>query len=304
MFKKRKIMQLSIDSLTSENDSLKGQIKSLENQIHNLQSALVQKNSELEDTKKILYSIPTDSDGNMLCDPYLYVARLNHATLSQQWALWSNSLHDEMQQQLRQDRAKAANYTPLSLDAINGSGIFRGSYGDYTTTLCDCTCTDFSRRHLPCKHMYRLAYELDLFLLDDVLEIPAGMHAMSMGSFKERLRSIPKSYYGVLEAIFNSDEPLVYETTSALKKLLDLHIIQPSTNIASFLDSFTKDQLLFHLPPTYKKSMKKADLIAEMQKRNPEVIAELQQTSMAVEPSITVLHIKNEIAYFLSSLDH
>lgn len=303
MFGKTKTMQKSIDFLQSHNDELNHQVKVLEEQVKNLQSAIKQKDSELEDVKKILYTIPIDADGKKLCDPYLYVSRLNHATLSQQWDLWDNSIHSEYQQKLRQDRAKEVNYTPLSLDPIDGSGTFRGSYGDYTTTLCDCTCTDFNRRHLPCKHMYRLAYELDLFLLDDVVEIPEGMHAMSMSGFKERLRLIPKSYYEILRNIFDSDSPLVYKPTVALTKLIDLQIIQPSTNVTHYLNSFTKDQLLFHLPPTYKKSIKKTDLIVDIEKNHPEVIEELQQTSIAVEPSITVSHIRKEIAYYLSRSD-
>lgn len=28
----------------------------------------------------------------------------------------------------------------------------------YTTTFSSCTCQDFKNRHLPCKHMYKLAF--------------------------------------------------------------------------------------------------------------------------------------------------
>lgn len=39
----------------------------------------------------------------------------------------------------------------------------RGASGAvYHTTLNDCTCPDFQRRHQPCKHMYRIALELGL----------------------------------------------------------------------------------------------------------------------------------------------
>lgn len=32
----------------------------------------------------------------------------------------------------------------------------------YSTTLSSCNCYDFQSRNLPCKHMYRLAVELDI----------------------------------------------------------------------------------------------------------------------------------------------
>jgi len=36
----------------------------------------------------------------------------------------------------------------------------RNSNNIYTTSLLNCDCEDFKRRNIPCKHMYKLAYEL------------------------------------------------------------------------------------------------------------------------------------------------
>lgn len=38
----------------------------------------------------------------------------------------------------------------------------RNSNNIYVTSLFNCDCEDFKRRNLPCKHMYKLAYELDI----------------------------------------------------------------------------------------------------------------------------------------------
>ncbi len=38
----------------------------------------------------------------------------------------------------------------------------RNSNNIYTTSLLNCDCEDFKRRNLPCKHMYKLAYELNV----------------------------------------------------------------------------------------------------------------------------------------------
>lgn len=58
----------------------------------------------------------------------------------------------------RLDRGLSKACTPHDVDQVLQCGTFIGSSGDkYLATLKDCTCVDFSLRHLPCKHMFRLA---------------------------------------------------------------------------------------------------------------------------------------------------
>lgn len=78
-----------------------------------------------------------------------------------EWMQWGNEIHEKPDQQKRITSAKSSKTTPSSVDKENLSGTFPGSGATpYTTTLTSCTCIDFSRRHLPCKHIYRLAIEL------------------------------------------------------------------------------------------------------------------------------------------------
>jgi len=82
-------------------------------------------------------------------------------------ALENIHLHDE--QIGRQIRAKSKKCTPWKLDKAQQSAEFQDpGYPVYKTTLDVCTCKDFVLRRLPCKHMYRLAYELGLFSLDNI----------------------------------------------------------------------------------------------------------------------------------------
>lgn len=69
-------------------------------------------------------------------------------------------VNDSPDQIKRLTSAKKSACTPLSVSREDGTGIFSGSHGTYTTTLESCTCVDFARRKLPCKHMFRLAIEL------------------------------------------------------------------------------------------------------------------------------------------------
>ena len=81
---------------------------------------------------------------------------------------WDISIHDAEGQDVRFDRAMFQKISIVSYDAENGSAQISGSHGDlYSVTLDGCTCQDFQRRRLPCKHIYKLAqsrgYSADAF---------------------------------------------------------------------------------------------------------------------------------------------
>lgn len=84
--------------------------------------------------------------------------------------LWQRIDHDEPDMQMRQFRARAAIYTPLSINPNSYSGRFRGTDHDYSTSLIRCDCMDFQKHLRPCKHMYRLAHEFGVFVLDGNVE--------------------------------------------------------------------------------------------------------------------------------------
>lgn len=71
----------------------------------------------------------------------------------------SNPLHDEPDQLKRQKGALKLNVQ--SVDTATATG----KINDYDVSLDSCSCIDFSRRGVPCKHMYRLAHELGFFQL-------------------------------------------------------------------------------------------------------------------------------------------
>lgn len=80
--------------------------------------------------------------------------------MANSFGTWEQSIHDLPDQQKRIASAKKAATSPEHIDKDAGVGIFPGSgKNPYQTTFDSCTCVDFSKRHLPCKHMYRLAME-------------------------------------------------------------------------------------------------------------------------------------------------
>lgn len=76
------------------------------------------------------------------------------------FADWPPEIHNLESQKKRMISAANAELTPLTIDVTAGTASFSGHHGIYWTTLNSCTCRDFEVNHLPCKHIYRLAYEL------------------------------------------------------------------------------------------------------------------------------------------------
>lgn len=91
------------------------------------------------------------------------------------WKQWE-SVHDEPDQLKRQESACAAKLTPLSIDKERGVGIFKGSR-EYCTALDSCQCTDWGMRKKPCKHMYRLAFELGVMETPEKVELISSNNA-------------------------------------------------------------------------------------------------------------------------------
>lgn len=103
----------------------------------------------------------------------------------------SEDFHSHYEQRGRQKRALENKYIPLALDKEACSALFSGSADrPYETTLHECTCMDFAIRGLPCKHMYRLAHELKLINLHELLPKP-----------NKRVMKLQKEASGILSAL-------------------------------------------------------------------------------------------------------
>ena len=69
-------------------------------------------------------------------------------------------LHNDEEQLRRQDESSKVEMERVA----KKTQIGRTKYGDWVVSLESCTCKDFQTRQLPCKHMYKLAKELKLFV--------------------------------------------------------------------------------------------------------------------------------------------
>lgn len=70
---------------------------------------------------------------------------------------WDISAHKADGQFARMIRSNSVKFKNIDKKKMEAEAI--GSSGAYAVTVDSCTCGDFVKRHLPCKHMYRLAEE-------------------------------------------------------------------------------------------------------------------------------------------------
>lgn len=76
---------------------------------------------------------------------------------------WDSSIHSNYEQQNRINDAKDNNFHITHLDHISKTGKITEGENEFEVTLDSCTCSDFEERQLPCKHIYKLAMELNEF---------------------------------------------------------------------------------------------------------------------------------------------
>lgn len=139
---------------------------------------------------------------------------------------WDESIHMPEDQQKRIKSAEKADTTPLSVDKEAQTGIFPGSgKKPYEVTLDSCTCGDFIRRKLPCKHMYRLAMECGVF--DGKTKI---------GVNKNTLKSMQLSLEDVVSAL----ESLPEQSQRKLQEMLGDHIFH-KRNLFFIPDKYAED---------------------------------------------------------------
>lgn len=93
--------------------------------------------------------------------------------MSSAYSFWSDAdLHEEPDQLKRKKSALDKKLTPIEIDVeikmcrIKGSGK-----KPYEVYLNECTCRDYFIRLKPCKHMYRLAIELEIIKTDIAPEV-------------------------------------------------------------------------------------------------------------------------------------
>lgn len=137
------------------------------------------------------------------------------------WNHW-NFCFQSPEQQQRLQRAKDPKYTPIFIDRNRCTAKIRGKSSTYDVSLESCSCPDFQRRNLPCKHMYRLAIELG------VVDQPVSSYKNGDGySWKKAVEIIEKypeevqrTFYEIFKTTKNDMSSVKKKKTDALCQLV------------------------------------------------------------------------------------
>lgn len=234
------------------------------------------------------------------------------------WQTWL-SIHNQPEQQKRQKSAESTKCTPLFVDEINGTAKLQGSSRHHTVTLNSCSCIDFNRRHLPCKHMYRLAMELGLFQGNFQTNIKDVQRTKSKSGIKiadavKVIETLTSNEQALLLNILytmkftnHSEYAAVYKSDSYLKKLLEEHIIEETNNYDTILNSYRRNELNERIIQAncnieFKRNMKKEDLIQWIKNTIPEKITDICNDKITVTISDDYLKSKHKIYLYLNRL--
>lgn len=247
-------------------------------------------NKKIDNLENLIHTHAPLFDSNLIFDSSSFEAQ------QKLWAAWNNIEDDDYSRCVRQERACEARFTPLEINPNNGIGHFRGIDEDYTTSLKQCTCMDFQRRLRPCKHMYRLAYELDVFMLDlHVDYVPEPQKIMYRGHFKYIMQTLSSRCLEYLNELKHNH--VIVVKRSDVASMLSLGIVNICPDKYPLLDSYRKDELLSLIPQDrdIKRNCKKVELIEQILASCPDLISELEKLTIPIQLSPYVEHLRNYI---------
>lgn len=194
--------------------------------------------AELEEVNEA--TLETDTEGEL-------EIQVNNITEN-----WNNALEKPGQNE-RLKRAQSVACTPIEFNRDDSCGVFSGKNGIYKTTLNNCTCVDFNRRKLPCKHIYRLAIELGLidetaesdirkvkrptppgYSYDEAIDIIERLPTASLLTLKEAMYLI----------FYNRKQDLVgICLESSLAPIVEAGVLEVSDDLFTKLEAFGRNEI-------------------------------------------------------------
>lgn len=164
------------------------------------------------------------------------------------WEKWE-TVHEEPDQVRRLERAKEAACTPISIDSVKKSGYFKGTYGEYTTTLLSCECMDFLRRHKPCKHMYRLAIEFGIitesaiFDQSQVLLSKSERLSIAVDAIEKLSLEEQSELFYISEGLRGNNKTTTSPKDEVLQALIEAEIVEEKIDIKTLLQGYRRNDL-------------------------------------------------------------
>ena len=182
------------------------------------------------------------------------------------WNIWDVSVHLTDGQAGRMQRALTQN---MEVGDIEKSGCYqvRGSKGKYySTDYKSCTCDDFQKRHIPCKHMYLLAIEKTGFnpmpyIIRSSVEPHPLRGYMNMGRYKVKGKN-PETGRASTKTVYAVDETDALKVARQFKLLEPLKVDEVPYDEASTFELDEAREIGVFVPP----GAKSPDVVASIQR--------------------------------------
>lgn len=163
------------------------------------------------------------------------------------WGRYPSGLHN-MPEKIERQKKALYKTTPILISTDKMIGFFYPSFDSgcskvYRTSLIDCSCPDYAKHTGPCKHIYRLFYELNHEYSPGIIDVDPVL--------EDALLNISESDFYDLVGKIRYLSGAVSVLTEANKQLADAGILlikKPSeVQYRELLDSMTKDQIILSL---------------------------------------------------------
>lgn len=237
------------------------------------------------------------------------------------WNQWSG-IHEEPDQLKRQNSAKSSKCTPQLIDKTECVGKFEGSSGHHTTTLESCSCIDFNRRKKPCKHMYRLAFELGIMNSDyktnpnDIVRFHSGDNSIKISEAVDVIETLSNDEKELLLSVLYDMKYNTHSEFSAVEKddpnltmLLKNNILEIVDNNFAILDSYPRNKLKERIIETvpdikFNKNMKRELLVEWVQNNLQKYISKICSDRVAVAVQEKFLKSKHKMYLYLNRISN
>lgn len=148
---------------------------------------------------------------------------------------FSDLITNDKEQQIRLFKADDPYIYVKEYDPEKSSAIVSGSSGtEYITTFSSCTCEDFQKRHLPCKHMYKLAMYTGKLKPEEWYH---GLHSFTNKNIDPE-RDLPRNLYGNNMSLKSYKIKAIYRYTRKPRTIKNVYAISEDDAIKSIGDEF------------------------------------------------------------------
>ena len=209
---------------------------------------------------------------------------ITHPAPGLPWTVWDDSVHAAAGQA---DRMRRAAEEGIQVTELPGGGwLASGASGSaYHVSFDGCDCADFSRRHIPCKHMYALAMEIAGFDPTPYLTSAPSSLARWQDAVYYLEQMTDEDQQTVQQLLYQSlyhpeSKPLIVDATQRPGLIVCPLLDHVPLTVLEKLGRMTKDGIFALAAESAvdtipSKSIKKADLVAWAAESVPDISARL-----------------------------